>query len=639
MSRVRAVLIAVLLGTLAMSVPVAAQGTIAPDAALQFFTNSAAVCASCELNVYTAGTSTRATTYSESTLTTANANPVILDSAGRAVVYLSPGTSYRFVLTNSGGGTTYWDRDPIQAVPSAAGNLDIAGTAGEALALGEVVYLAAGEGSTTAGRWYRMDADNTYSSSTAGMTGTATAAIASAASGTIRIAGRVTGLSGLTAGEFYYASATAGALTATPPANQRFIGEADTTTTLVMHGGRGALTLPDSDGTHTLAFITTSDLTADRRIAFLTGDASREITLSGDLNITASTTLNQDVSTTGAPTFATMDTGQGANELYDMDQNVLTTSAPTFATVDTGQGANELYDMDQNVLTTGTAPSFNAFRPPQGRCTLTSATPVTTSDVTAATTLYYALYGGNQITLYDGSARWVQTSFTELSIAVPATTTTMYDVFVDYTAGSPALEVVAWSSDTARATSLATQNGVYVQTSDTDSLYVCSFRTTGVSGTTEDSLVKRYVWNYYNRVPRRIYVIDATNSWQYETATWRQAGANAANQLDVVIGVAESQVDITVVAQWDNTNASSVGSTAIGVDSTTVVSGLINTNYNGAAGTKAINVIRGVYTPAIGRHFFVWLENGQGSTATQLWFGDNGSTNFQSGMTGLVEGM
>ena len=62
--------------------------------------------------------------------------------------------------------------------------------------------------------------------------------------------------------------------------------------------------------------------------------------------------MDQNVQTTDAVTFATVDTGQGANELYDMDQNVLTTSAPTFATVDTGQGANELYDMDQNVQTT-----------------------------------------------------------------------------------------------------------------------------------------------------------------------------------------------------------------------------------------------------------------------------------------------
>jgi len=50
-------------------------------------------------------------------------------------------------------------------------------------------------------------------------------------------------------------------------------------------------------------------------------------------------------------TATTLDTGQGANELYDMNQNVKTDSAVTFTTVDTGQGANELYDMNQNVKT------------------------------------------------------------------------------------------------------------------------------------------------------------------------------------------------------------------------------------------------------------------------------------------------
>ena len=50
----------------------------------------------------------------------------------------------------------------------------------------------------------------------------------------------------------------------------------------------------------------------------------------------------------------TLNTGQGDNELYDMDQNVTTTSAVTFATVNTGQGANELFDMDQNVTQAST---------------------------------------------------------------------------------------------------------------------------------------------------------------------------------------------------------------------------------------------------------------------------------------------
>ena len=75
--------------------------------------------------------------------------------------------------------------------------------------------------------------------------------------------------------------------------------------------------------------------------------------------------MNQDVETTDAVTFATVNTGQGANELYDMDQNVLSTSAVTFATVNTGQGANELYDMDQNVLSTS-AVTFATVNTGQG---------------------------------------------------------------------------------------------------------------------------------------------------------------------------------------------------------------------------------------------------------------------------------
>ena len=54
--------------------------------------------------------------------------------------------------------------------------------------------------------------------------------------------------------------------------------------------------------------------------------ASRTTTIEGSGTI-------QGVGTTNAVTFATVDTGQGANELYDMDQNVLTTSNVTFADV------------------------------------------------------------------------------------------------------------------------------------------------------------------------------------------------------------------------------------------------------------------------------------------------------------------
>ena len=88
-------------------------------------------------------------------------------------------------------------------------------------------------------------------------------------------------------------------------------------------------------------------------IAASTLTASGATTLSGTLGVSGVTTL-ASANVTGALTAATLDTGQGANELYDMDQNVKTDSAVTFATVNTGQGANELYDMDQNVKTDST---------------------------------------------------------------------------------------------------------------------------------------------------------------------------------------------------------------------------------------------------------------------------------------------
>jgi hypothetical protein len=70
--------------------------------------------------------------------------------------------------------------------------------------------------------------------------------------------------------------------------------------------------------------------------------------------------MDQNLRPSDSPTFASVNTGNGPNELYAMNQNVLTTSNPTFATLNTGQGANELYAMNQNVLTSS-SPSFSGM--------------------------------------------------------------------------------------------------------------------------------------------------------------------------------------------------------------------------------------------------------------------------------------
>jgi hypothetical protein len=186
-----------------------------------------------------------------------------------------------------------------------------------------------------------------------------------------------------------------------------------------------------------------------------------------------------------------------------------------------------------------------------GRLTLTSGTPVTTSDVTAATTVYFTPYLGNRIALYDG-ASWNIYTFTEKSISVPASTGTNYDIFAYLSNGSVTLETVAWTDDTTRATGLTLQNGIYVKSGSTEKRYLGSFRTTGVSGQTEDSITSRFLWNYYNQRTKKMRNTDV-NAHVYTTGTWRYWNNTASNTLlEFVIGVQEDSIPLSVSARMDN---------------------------------------------------------------------------------------
>lgn len=275
--------------------------------------------------------------------------------------------------------------------------------------------------------------------------------------------------------------------------------------------------------------------------------------------------------------------------------------------------------------------AVNVGYPALGRLTLTSGVPVTTGDVTAAATVYLTPYKGNVLALYDGAA-WDVLSYTEKSIAVPATTNTLYDVFAYNNAGVVTLELTAWTNDTTRATALVIQDGVYCKSGILTRRYLGSFRTTGVSGQTEDSITKRYVWNYHNQVPRPMRAVDTTNSWVYTTAAWRQANANAANQLDCVVGVAEQPIIIRAAGAIASTIGGGAWNAAgIGIDSTTVNSWQICTS-----GDKTYINNSELSTFQTGRHFFPWLEYG---ISGGVFYGDNGSAFLmQSGISGTLMG-
>lgn len=217
-------------------------GTWIPAVPAQFFTDTGAVAAGHLLFTYAAGTTTKLATYSDYLLATPNANPIVLDSAGRATIFLDA-ASYKFVLappTDTDPPTSpLWTRDKIPATSAFATSIDIQGTAGETISTAsgtKCIYLSDGSGGLTAGRWYNGDSTNPYSSSAAKAIGFYLSPTGTTVGQTInvRLVGSVDGYAGtLTVGTAYYIGAT-GAITSTPPVNARALGVADTVSSLVV---------------------------------------------------------------------------------------------------------------------------------------------------------------------------------------------------------------------------------------------------------------------------------------------------------------------------------------------------------------------------------------------------------------------
>jgi hypothetical protein len=209
-----------------------ATGTYAPSVDYQFFTDAGAVLDGGKLYFYAAGTSTPLDTYSDVGLTTPNTNPIILNSAGRSAnAIFFTASSYKLICKDSAD-VTLWTRDDIASVPATTLDVDVSVVFGEAVSTRDLVYISDGSGALTAGRAYLASNANEYSSTTP-MLGFVTADAASGATGTIRLAGALTGFTGLTAGALYYAG-TAGAITATEPANSRLVCQAISTTAVVL---------------------------------------------------------------------------------------------------------------------------------------------------------------------------------------------------------------------------------------------------------------------------------------------------------------------------------------------------------------------------------------------------------------------
>lgn len=277
-------------------------------------------------------------------------------------------------------------------------------------------------------------------------------------------------------------------------------------------------------------------------------------------------------------------------------------------------------------------PSYQDFR-----LSLTTALPVTVADVTAAGTLYAVPYTGNRVALYDGT-NWIVRSSAQFSLALTLTSGKPYDVFCYDVAGVPTLEVLVWTNDTTRATALVYQDGVLVKSGATTRRYLGSLYSSGAN-TTEDSVTKRYLWNYYHRIDRPMRVTDGTDSWAYTTATFRQARATATNQLDYIQGVNEERVNAVAMGLFNSSDSTAHATVGIGVDSTSANSAEVFAGGKGETGSVHKIMVQAHYYgyPGVGRHTLVWLEY-SAAVGTTTWYGDNGGVINQSGIIGSIRG-
>ena len=323
-------------------------------------------------------------------------------------------------------------------------------------------------------------------------------------------------------------------------------------------------------------------------------------------------TANQAVLTTGATGIPVL-TALAVNGQLIIGS---TAGVPAAATITPGAGIS-VTNGANSITIAATATALNVNTLNGYRLTLTTNVPVTTSDVTAATTIYATPYKGYDISLYTGVA-WQnfqpgQLSITNAGLAV----NTVYDVCIDYNAGTPQLTLTAWASNVARATALTYQNGVLVLTGTTTSRYLGSVLTDAATHF-NDAASLRTTWNYYNRVNK--YLFSSSNaSWTYQSAVIRQCNASTSFQVNFLFGVAEDSIYMSGNLQINQTSGS-IYSMGFGLDTTTAFNQ--NATYNQmitVGGNEWSSISTSfILNPIIGYHYLSLNEQSTAGVLTTV---------------------
>ncbi len=289
-------------------------------------------------------------------------------------------------------------------------------------------------------------------------------------------------------------------------------------------------------------------------------------------------------------------------------------------------------------------PMTSTYAAPQGRLTLTSNTPVMTTDTTGATSVYYTPYQGNIVPIYDG-ANMQSYSFGQLTMSLNTSNQTngnIYDLFVFLNSSVVTIGAgPAWSSSTSRGTGAGTteleqidglwvnKNSITLKNSSASyssipvgeatylgSVYMTANGQTGMqfqpspaSGGSDNALG---LYNAYNRVTVASRSVDSTADWSYNSTTWRAANGSSSNRINWLDGLQQSFVRADYQVQA-NAGSGNVAFASIGLDSTTTpqttvygVNESVVTNIRSAADIP----------PQLGLHYVQALESTEVGSVT-----------------------
>lgn len=376
-------------------------------------------------------------------------------------------------------------------------------------------------------------------------------------------------------------------------------------------------TITGGGGNHVLAYCNGTNWT-------VTGGGTPVLTPSSIANVRLTLTQGVPVTTadvTGAMTLYLEPYGGSQLSLYDG------VSSWTAVTV-----APSTYSLPATQTQSGTTHTNTTIDGLTDTSQLVVGMQVSGTDVAANTTITAI----NSLTSVSVNNATTGSTTTPITFALAPNTN--YDVWAYNNGGVPKLLWSnAWTNITTPADARGVQDGVLVKSADHTRRLLGTVTTLPIAGQLEDSSANRTLSNLYKKQRRPMVVQEATLTWTYSTATFRQANGNGFNKLSITFTVPdEANASVNALVQNSTSTARNVW-VGIGLDSSTVPTSAQST-------APALTVSGQVVTPqasylgfpGLGYHTLDWLEDGAGAD-TQTWYGTGGApAQIQTGIVGTV---